>query len=218
MKSDIDQDIGVFDDDADLIDALRRDGKARVKVYRPDAVRVILGHGSAVEREVHLDAIRRDRVELQRRPGGGCAVVLDPGNVIVSVVLPVPGLGDTKKWFQRCCRWLAESLETCGVPGVDVNGISDLVIGDRKIAGTALHRAKDLLYFSASLLVTPQLELLDRYLPHPPREPDYRHGRSHLDFVIGLNDAAGIQDAAQFMTKLRDTLDIDQLIAKSMDS
>ncbi|MFH0882693.1 MAG: hypothetical protein V2A56_06890 [bacterium] len=217
MKSDSEYGIGVYQDDAYLVAALRKDGKARLKVYHPATVRVILGHGSKIKDEVYFDAIRNDGVPLERRPGGGCAVVLDPGNVIVSVVLPVPGLGDTKKWFQRCCEWLAEGLDACGVPSVRVDGISDLVIGDRKIAGTSLHRAKDLLYFSASILVTPRLELLDRYLPHPPREPNYRAKRPHRDFVIGLNEAVGIKDASSFEETLRTTLTIEELLAKGID-
>jgi len=43
-----------------------------------------------------------------------------------------------------------------------------------------------LLYYSASLLVNAQLSLVERYLRHPPREPKYRDGRSHLEFVANL--------------------------------
>jgi len=217
MKTDEKLGIVPFGDDDDLVDALRRDGKPHVRVYRSDRVRVILGRGSNVESEVHLARIREDNVPLERRAGGGCAVVLDPGNVIVSVVLPIPGLGETRRWFKYCCDWLAAGLERCGVNGVHVSGISDLAIGDRKIAGTALHRSKGLLYFSASLLVTPRLELLDRYLPHPPREPDYRSKRPHRAFVIGLNEAAGIKDAAEFERSLRSVLSANELIAMGVD-
>jgi len=217
MTEEMESDVLRFDDDADLIAKLRLDGKPRLKVYRPSEVRVILGHGSRIETEVFIDPIRADGVSLERRPGGGCAVVLDSGNVIVSVVLPVPGLGDTKKWFMRCTKWMADSLSKAGIPGVYVDGISDLVIEDRKIAGTALHRAKDLLYFSASLLVTPDLTLIERYLPHPPREPEYRASRGHLDFVTSLRDTSGVIDAAEFEKRLSSVLEINDLLALGME-
>jgi lipoate-protein ligase A len=35
-------------------------------------------------------------------------------------------------------------------------------------------------------LINADLSLIDRYLKHPPREPDYRRGRSHLDFVMSV--------------------------------
>jgi lipoate-protein ligase A len=31
------------------------------------------------------------------------------------------------------------------------------------------------------------LSLIPRYLVHPPREPDYRKQRGHLDFVANVN-------------------------------
>jgi len=36
------------------------------------------------------------------------------------------------------------------------------------------------------LLLDADLMLMDRYLKHPPREPAYRQGRSHLDFVMNM--------------------------------
>jgi lipoate-protein ligase A len=37
--------------------------------------------------------------------------------------------------------------------------------------------------YSATLLVDPDLDLVERYLAHPPREPEYRRGRPHRDFM-----------------------------------
>jgi hypothetical protein len=35
-------------------------------------------------------------------------------------------------------------------------------------------------------LIDPDLDLIDRYLLYPPREPDYRSGRSHRRFMGSL--------------------------------
>lgn len=202
-----------YEDDNELMRATRIDGRPRMRVYRPDRTRIVLGRGSDPNVELKLDEVTRDRVEVVRRPGGGCAVVLDPGNVIVAVSLPLPGLSETKLWFGRCVSWLVDGLAEMGIAGVSSDGISDLVIGDRKIAGTALYRAKDLLHFGASILVTADLLKIERYLAHPPREPEYRDRRRHLDFVTSLQEAAGVRNAEEFARTLQRTLDINDLMA-----
>jgi len=109
-----------------------------------------------------------------------------------------------------CRSWLIDGLRRVGADGVYQAGICDLVLGNRKIAGAAIYRSKDLLYYSASLLVTADLDRIARYLRHPPREPEYRAGRDHRAFLTtlaaalpGLADAA---DPASFAQALRETL------------
>mgnify|MGYP000753667588 CR=1 FL=1 len=48
--------------------------------------------------------------------------------------------------------------------GVYRDGISDLVLGDRKVGGACIYRTRGLLFYSASLLVAP---ILGRYLDAP---------------------------------------------------
>lgn len=186
-----------FSYDDDLIDAARADGHTRMRVYRLQKTVVVLGSGSRPEVEVCEDACRADGVPLLQRRGGGCAVVIDPGNVIVSVVAAGLPFGRHRSQFDRLSAWLIEGLAQAGVENVRQAGISDLVLGDRKIAGSAIYRSKDLLYYSASLLVTADLDRIARYLRHPPREPEYRAGRDHLAFLTTLAAAEpGLADAS----------------------
>jgi lipoate---protein ligase len=190
------------------IAATRDDGQRRVRVYRLPRTVVVLGRGSKPEREVDLDACRRDRVLLQRRRGGGCAVVVDPGNVIVAVTLPVAGIGRNLQHFDHLTRWLAAALARLGAPPIVRQGSSDLTIAERKVGGACIYRGKDLLHYAATLLITPELALIERYLRHPPREPDYRRGRSHADFLVALGG-----DAARLEGALRGELRLDDLPA-----
>ena len=50
--------------------------------------------------------------------------------------------------------------------------------------------------------MAPDLRLIDRYLNHPPREPDYRRGRTHAAFMGGLKELAGVSDVATFRDRL----------------
>jgi lipoate-protein ligase A len=66
-------------------------------------------------------------------------------------------------------------------------------------------------YYSASLLVKPDVSLVERYLRHPPREPEYRRGRSHREFMGALGAAAGIEDGGSFERRLRTNLPAEAL-------
>jgi lipoate-protein ligase A len=172
--------------DDDLIADARADGRSRVRVLTVAEPMVVLGRGSDPREELHVDACRDDGVVLVRRKGGGCAVVLDPGNVVVSVALAIGGLGRIRSTFDGLTDWFIAGLARIGVPGVIREGTSDLALDGRKISGSCVFRSLGIFYYSATLLVAPDLDLVERYLAHPPREPDYRRGRAHRDFMAGI--------------------------------
>ena len=175
--------IGNYDLDDDLIEATRRDRSVRIRVNRAELTAVVIGRGSKPETELFIDRILNDGIPVLKRHGGGCAVIIDPGNVVLSAVLPTNGIADNQKYFNILCTWLTRKLTEIGLRGVYREGISDLVLNDRKIGGSCIHRTRDYLYFSATLLVDPRIDLIERYLKHPPREPEYRRGRNHRDFL-----------------------------------
>lgn len=194
-----------WDCDDDLLDAVRTDGRARWRVEVWPGVEVVLGRGSRVIQECHLEACRADGVPVRRRRGGGCAVVLDPGNLVISAVVQVPGLGNVRRLFDHFTAWVIEGLDSVGVAGVRRRDVCDLCLAERKIGGATLYRAKGLVYYSTTLLVAPDLSLMERYLPHPPREPAYRRGRTHRAFVTTLQcdfDVSARELAEQLLDSL----------------
>jgi len=177
-----------YDFDDEMIARTRSDFVSRVRVYQWPEVAVVIGRGGKQDLELNINNIADDGVTLFKRHGGGCSVVLDPGNLIVSVALPMPGLGGIKSAFTAVSDFMIASLSQCGVENVLQRGISDLVIGERKIGGSCVYRTKGLLYYSTTLLLAHDPDLVDRYLKHPPREPDYRHGRGHKKFMLSLKE------------------------------
>lgn len=169
-----------------LVDAARSNGPAAY-AYPFDREAVVAGRGSDLEREISLERVRADKIPVYRRLGGGCTVFLDPGNLIVSTAFPAKGLGGIQALFDRCSDWLIRGFENIGIDGVYRDGISDLVMADRKIGGSCFYRTKGLAYYSAAILVAPDIEKMAAYLRHPPREPAYRRGRPHAGFVAGLS-------------------------------
>ncbi|MCP4573541.1 MAG: hypothetical protein GY838_14380 [bacterium] len=189
--------------DDQLLRGVREERAPRFRLYRWEGVAVVIGRGGKQQLELDRAALAADRVPLYRRPGGGCAVVLDPGNLVVSVGLPLPGIGGITSAFTHLSDWFRAALADCGVPGVRQRGVSDLALDDRKLGGSCIHRSRDLLYYSTTLLVDPDLDLVARYLPHPPREPEYRAGRPHGEFMGSLRGMGLIDDRAAFASSLK---------------
>lgn len=203
--------IAAYNADDDMVQATGDDGQPRLRIYRPEGTLVVLGRGSKTGVELDLPACVQDGVPVVRRRGGGCAVVLDVGNVVVSVTLPVQGLGGNKGHFKRITAWLIAALADAGYDGIRQNGISDLERDERKVAGACIYRTTEVLFYSASLLAAPDLALLSRYLKHPPREPKYRRGRSHEKFVASLLGSDDPGEAEVLAEQLRQRLRLDQI-------
>lgn len=174
--------------DEDLIAAVRADGQPRSAVYPHPETACVIGSGGDPWIEVLPDLLRADGVPLLRRRGGGCAVVVDPGNLICSLVLPLPGIGDITRAFAVISTSVGRALASVGVDGVVQAGVSDLAVAGRKLGGSCIWRTRNLLYYSTTVLVDPRWDLIDRYLPHPPREPEYRAGRVHRAFLTSVRE------------------------------
>lgn len=172
-----------YADDEELIEHTRSDRMPRMRLYWPCGVKAVLGRGSRPLEELNLKNIQDDELPVYKRRGGGCSVVLDPGNLILSLVLPVNRIGDNLKRFKKISNWLIRGLDAIGVKGVRQRGISDLAIKDKKVGGACIYCSKEIVFYSTTLLWDPDLDQVERYLIHPPREPDYRKGRTHREFM-----------------------------------
>lgn len=192
--------------DRDLLEQVLRDGRPRARVLRPADVAVVLGRGSRSDVELRMEAVEEDGVAVHRRPGGGCAVVLDPGNVVVMLAEPLRGLPRPRELFVAFTERLLAALARVGVTDVRREDVSDLARGDRKVGGACLYAPRGAVVYSATLLVEPRIDLMERYLAHPPREPAWRGGRTHAEFVGRIADSPGAPGAAQLAASLETAL------------
>ena len=133
--------------------------------------------------------------------------------MIVAVAYRAPGFVASARHFARISGWLLAGLEQLGIAPTSVQGGSDLALGERKFAGACIHRAGGVLHYSASLLVEPDLDLMERLLRLPPRAPAYRRDRSHRDFVLPLSIAFAGVTPGGIELELRGVLDPGQLPA-----
>ncbi len=192
--------------DLDLLDrVLRREGPA-VRAWEAREVCVVLGRSNRAGREARLEACARDGVPVYRRRGGGGAVVLAPGCLVVSVARPLADPVCAGRGLEAAVRVLARALaETTGMH-LEVRGTGDLCVGDRKVGGSTVYARRGGFLYQASVLVSMDLGLVDRYLRHPSREPPYRRGRPHRTFLTTLAAEGGPADPGPLGKALERTL------------
>lgn len=169
-----------------LLDSYRADGVPVRLLYEPADVSAVLGASRRAERDLILPALRADGIPVRTRRGGGGTVILSPGQAVLALVTEVDSPFSNREYAARINGWITEALSRLGVRGVRTEGISDLAVEGRKILGASIYRSRRILFYQASLLVSNDLSLFDRYLSFPDRVPDYRRSRGHGEFCTTL--------------------------------
>ncbi|MDH5654386.1 MAG: lipoate--protein ligase family protein [Spirochaetia bacterium] len=144
-------------------------------------------------------AIWQKEPSLCRRASGGGTVIHGPGNINFSIFISLkqfPELFDLKKSYIEILNLVKTALQAQDV-NCKMQGLSDLVFeeGDleKKISGNAQFRKKGFLAHHGTLITRKNLiHSVSESLLHPPREPDYRNGRSHESFLGSLPEGFDI--------------------------
>ena len=186
-------------DEALLLDA-EAGGPAVLRVWTWPNHAVVMGAGGKHAREVDEDACRADGVALARRSSGGGTVLLGPGCLLYSLILPFerhPSLRDVNASYRNILGAIAQALAGIA-PAITPAGISDLASGGRKFSGNAQQRKRTHFLHHGTLLFDFDLAKIARYLKQPDRQPAYRDDRHHEDFLMNLPTTA-----ADLMGRLR---------------
>jgi lipoate-protein ligase A len=186
-------------DEALLLQA-EADGDEALRFWQWPHHAVVLGAGGRLADEVEESACQADDVPILRRSSGGGTVLLGPGCLLFSLVLRFdrdPALSDLHASYRFILGRIARSLEPLAGP-IQLQGTSDLALGGRKFSGNAQQRKRTHLLHHGTLLCGFDFAPMERYLKHPPRQPEYRRGRSHADFLVNLSaDADKLMAALQ---------------------
>lgn len=171
----------------------RGDAYQVLRLWEPLRPMVVLGRSSRPEAEVHLEVCRDLGIPVLRRPSGGTAIVTGPGCLMYALVL-YRNAHPALRMVEQAHRFVLDRLANAFRPLVSSvcrRGISDLAMGETKFSGNSLRCKRQYLLYHGTILYDFPLELIDRCLAVPERQPEYRRGRPHLSFLGNLPLSAG---------------------------
>jgi len=179
----------------------------RIWEWREPAV--VLGSACRLAEDVDVAACDAESVPILRRSSGGGTVLLSAGCLLFSLILRYdhdPALSEIRSSYLYILGHIAQAL---AIDGITAAGTSDLALGGRKFSGNAQQRKRHFLLHHGTLLYAFDLSSVGRYLRLPPRQPEYRAGREHAEFLINLPLSANelkqrLRDAWGARTLLRD--------------
>lgn len=164
--------------------ALLHAGEEVLRFWEPvDQVAVVLGRGNLREEWVNVEACDADGVPILRRESGGGAVVLAPGCLNYSLVFSLerrPAWREVSRSFADILQCMADALM------LEFREPCDLALRERKVSGSAQRRTPTALLHHGTFLHEFDPALAERYLLQPKRQPQYRKGRNHADFLANV--------------------------------
>ena len=172
------------------------DKDCNIRVWKPKDILVVLGNANNQDTECHINLCEEDRVPILKRCGGGGTVVLHDGCLVLSVGLWVKDYFKNDFYFKEINQSFIDAL-ACFNPkfsSLYQDGLSDICFDNKKLVGTSLFRSRNYLLYQASLLVDKKIHLIERYLKHPSKEPGYRSGKPHREFVTDLSEVSSSKD------------------------
>lgn len=155
-------------------------------VWVPKRFCIVLGQSNEPGESIHTAVVEEENIPVYKRPSGGETVILSPNTLVMSFVKRNEPLRSPKRYFALFNGKIIDALAGLGVKDLGQRGISDICIGEKKILGSSIYRNKDILLYHAVLNISEPVSNIEKYLKHPSREPGYRAGRSHSDFVTSL--------------------------------
>ena len=212
--------------DEALLDSFEENGGEGVlRFWEPDNYFAVVGYGNQVATEVNVPACEAGGIPILRRCSGGGTVLQGPGCLNYSLVLkieengPLASITAANRFIMERTRSAIETEVRGQKPDarVEVRGHTDLalithhssLITFLKFSGNAQRRKKHFLLFHGTFLLNFNLAFIDKFLRMPSKEPDYREGRSHTNFLTNLNlPATAVKNALRDAWKATRPLEV----------
>lgn len=180
--------------DEALLDHCEEGGLDEVlRFWEPSQYFVVVGYANRVATETNMSFCAANGIPVLRRCTGGGTVLQGPGCLNYSLILriteasPLWTITTTNDYvMQRHQDALSALLKV----RVEKQGHTDLTVGGLKFSGNAQRRKRHYLIFHGCFLLDMDIDLLQKTLLMPSKQPAYRAGRSHSDFLVNLKLAS----------------------------
>lgn len=173
---------------ADEMALEQRTASELLRVWQTNELGVVVGRSSRTADEVFLDRARKLNIPVMRRCSGGATVVIGPGCLMYTLLIDLrarPALRMLDEVHHYVMDRMLQAIQPI-LPSVSSSGTCDLVFNNRKFSGNSLKVGRNWTLYHGTVLFDMQLSWLDQLLRHPPREPAYRQGRRHSEFVTNI--------------------------------
>lgn len=175
-------------DEAALLLADAGEMPETIRVWQFDRPVVVVGRSTRVQFEVNRELCAVKGIPIMRRCSGGASVVGGPGCLMYSVVISLetrPHLRKIDAAHDYVIRRVLAAVKQ-QVDAAKLQGICDLTLNERKFSGNSLRISRCSFLYHGTILYDVDLSLLADCLEGAPRQPDYRKGRDHNDFVTNV--------------------------------
>ena len=185
--------------DEALLERCEHDGTEVLRFWESEEHFIVLGRAQRRSSDVPVAILEDSSLCVLRRISGGGTVLQGPGCLNYAVILQLdstPKLtditGSNAFFLERNLRALQGVVKAplCS------DGVTDLAIEGRKFSGNAQRRGRRAVLFHGTLLYEFDLEIVEKALKLPEKQPAYREQRTHRDFLINLDtDPASLKAA-----------------------
>lgn len=157
---------------------------------------IVLGISGKVAEMVDAERAAHAKVPVIKRFTGGGTIVCDVDTLFVSFIIADGVLPEVQPYPDPILQWTggvyADALRACGASGFAIHA-NDYCIDQLKFGGNAQAISGKRWLHHTSLLWQFDHERMS-LLKMPPRQPEYRKGRMHGDFVRGLSASVSDRD------------------------
>lgn len=174
---------------------------------------VIYGKHQIREQEVNERYCEEHSIRVvQRQSGGGC-VYADRGNLMISYISPST---HSQEVFETFLRMVAGALNRMGYPAV-TTAHNDVLVGDRKVAGTACYTTPTGTVVHASMLYEVDMEALERAIT-PSAEKLEKHAVASVrQRVRNLREIKDLGTMTEFRERIEKEMGRPSLVIFDLD-
>ena len=181
-------------DEALLLNVSEKD-PGTLRIWESPQYAVVIGRASRITDEANVPWCQSQRIPIIRRTSGGASIVMGPGCLMYSLILPessYPSATSVSTSHEFVLGKMVSAISKVAV-NVMVAGTSDLAVQAEKdgeallkFSGNSMRKSRNAVLYHGTLLYNFDLEVISQSLLSPPRTPDYRQGRNHRQFVTNL--------------------------------
>lgn len=178
-------------DEALLDSRMAGDTGDTVHLYRRRPPSVSIGYFQEAASVADLEACRRAGVPVVRRISAGGAIFTDERQLVYAIVHRPAGTLGAREGLALACLALVRALGRLGVDGARMEGDNDVVVGGRKVSGSAQRVRRGVHLVHGTVLVDVDMDAVTKFLRPPveevgdPRRPPPARRITTLATILG---------------------------------